>query len=103
MTPWHRAPKVSAWVLGALLLASLTSPAWSQASLLAQGCLGCHGLGGAGSGGIPGLAGRDRADLLAAMAAFRANERPATIMNRIVRGYTEAEVAAIASYFAGAR
>lgn len=80
------------------------APAWSQPTpLAAQGCLGCHGPNGEGSGGIPGLARRDRSELAAAMAAFRANERPATIMNRIARGYTEAETAATIAYFAGMR
>jgi sulfide dehydrogenase cytochrome subunit len=37
------------------------------------------------------------------MAAFRANERPASIMGRVARGYTEAEIAAIAEHFAQAR
>jgi cytochrome c553 len=50
-------------------------------------------------GGVPGLAGRDRAELVALMAAFRANERPATIMGRITRGYSEAEIASSAEYF----
>lgn len=73
------------------------------APLAAQGCLGCHGPGGKGAGGAPAIAGRDRAELAAAMAAFRANERPATIMNRIARGYTDAEVAAMADHFAAVR
>lgn len=34
------------------------------------------------------------------MLAFRANERPATIMGRIARGYTDAEIAALAAQFA---
>ena len=37
------------------------------------------------------------------MAAFRANGRPATIMSRVARGYTDTEVAAVAAYFAGLR
>lgn len=94
-------------ILGPAFLATLLAvaePARSQpAPLTAQGCLGCHGPNGAGSGSIPGLAGRDRAELAAAMAAFRANERPATIMNRIARGYTEAETAAAVAYFAELR
>ena len=85
-----------------LLLASLmlATPAVAQAPLAAQGCVGCHGPNGAGIGGVPGLAGRDRAELIAQMNAFRANERPATIMGRIARGYTEAEIIATAEYFA---
>lgn len=83
---------------------ALAAPVRSQpAPLAAQGCLGCHGPNGAGSGGIPGLAGRDRSELATAMAAFRANERPATIMNRVARGYTEAEIAAVVAYFAEMR
>ena len=78
----------------------LAAPAWAQnAPLAAQACLSCHGANGAGQGGVPGLAGRDRAELVAMMAAFRANERPATIMGRITRGYSEAEIAASAEYF----
>jgi len=78
----------------------LAAPAWAQnAPLAAQACLSCHGANGAGQGGVPNLAGRDRAELVALMAAFRANERPATIMGRITRGYSEAEIAASAEYF----
>ena len=84
--------------LAALLLAA--TPAVAQAPLAAEGCYGCHGPGGAGAGGIPAIAGRDAAELRAAMLAFRANERPATIMGRIARGYTDAEIAAVAEHFA---
>lgn len=84
--------------LAALLLAA--APAAAQAPLAAEGCYGCHGPGGTGAGGIPGIAGRDAAELRAAMIAFRANERPGTIMGRIARGYTDAEIAAVAEHFA---
>jgi len=91
-------------IRAALLLMLLTSVASAQpANLVAEGCVACHGPGGRGSGTVPPLAGRDAAELTAAMAAFRANERPATIMNRIARGYTEAQSAAVAAYFSGLR
>ena len=86
-------------LLGGVMLA-FALPAAAQAPLAAQGCVGCHGPNGAGMGAVPGLAGRDRAELIAQMNAFRANERPATIMGRIARGYTEAEIIASADYFA---
>jgi sulfide dehydrogenase cytochrome subunit len=87
------------------LLAALAgaAPARAQAPLAAEGCTGCHGPNGAGAGGVPTLAGRDAAELRALMAAFRANERPATIMGRVARGYTEAEIAAVAEHFAQTR
>lgn len=89
----------------ALLGSLLTLPALAQqaphaAPLAAQGCLGCHGPGGQGVGSIPGIAGRPAEELRAQMAAFRANQAPATIMGRIARGYSEAETAAIAAHFA---
>jgi sulfide dehydrogenase cytochrome subunit len=88
-------------LLGGMLWAVAAMPAaQAQAPLAAQGCLGCHGPNGGGMGGVPGLAGRDHAELVAQMNAFRANERPATIMGRIARGYTEAEITASAAYFA---
>jgi sulfide dehydrogenase cytochrome subunit len=85
---------------GALFGALSALPAMAQAPLAAEGCIGCHGPNGSGAGGIPALAGRDAAELRALMIAFRANERPATIMGRVARGYTEAEIAAVSEHFA---
>jgi cytochrome subunit of sulfide dehydrogenase len=70
---------------------------------VAQGCAGCHGQAGSGEGAIPPIAGYDRDAFVAVWAEFRANERPATIMNRIARGYSDEEVAALADYFASLR
>ncbi len=81
----------------------LALPAQAQAPLAAQGCLGCHGPNGAGQAPVPALTGRPAAETEALMKAFRANERPATIMGRIARGYTDAEIAAVAAHFAAQR
>lgn len=69
----------------------------AQAPLVAQACLGCHG---PSSAPIPPLAGRPAPELLAALQAYRDGTRPGTIMPRIVRGYTQAELAAAAAHFA---
>jgi cytochrome subunit of sulfide dehydrogenase len=96
-----------AFALAALL--PVTAPAQggggtaAPTPLAAQGCIGCHGPNGTGSGGTPAITGRDRAEFAATMAAFRANERQGTIMNRIARGYTDAEIAAMADHFAAIR
>jgi sulfide dehydrogenase cytochrome subunit len=91
-------------LLFSLALAALAAaPAAAQAPLAAEGCVACHGPAGSGQGSIPALAGRDANELAAAMRAFRANERPGTIMGRIARGYSDAEIAAIAAYFAQQR
>ncbi len=93
-------------LIAALLTASL-APALADPSkpvpLIAQACAGCHGQYGAGQGATPPIAGTPKEDFLKVWAAFRANERPATIMNRIARGYTDEEVAALADYFASLR
>jgi len=86
--------------IAGLLAGSLLLAAAGPAPLPAQGCLGCHGPEGRGSGAVPALAGRPAAETIAALRAYRAGQRPATIMDRIARGYTDAEMAAIAAYFA---
>jgi len=92
-------------LLAAVLIAGAThafakTPAATPGPIAAEGCLGCHGPAGSGSGPIVALAGHDQAEMIAAMAAFRNNERAGTIMGRVARGYTEAEIAAIAAHFA---
>jgi cytochrome subunit of sulfide dehydrogenase len=90
----------------AAILLGIASPqhvAAGPVPLAAQGCLGCHGPEGGGAGAVPALAGRDAGELRTLLHAFRAGERPATIMDRIARGYSEAELAAIAAHFAGQR
>lgn len=83
--------------LGVSTVAAAAQPV--NPPLIAQGCVGCHGQAGAGRGIIPKIAGYNRELFIAQFAAFRANQRPATIMNRIAPGYTDTEVAALADYF----
>jgi sulfide dehydrogenase cytochrome subunit len=98
-------PRPICVALACAVAALLSGPAAASgpAPLAAEGCLGCHGPEGRGATGIAALAGRDREELMAIMTAFRANERPGTIMGRIARGYTDAEIAAVAEHFAGQR
>jgi sulfide dehydrogenase cytochrome subunit len=69
------------------------------APLIALACAACHGQAGAGSGSVPGIAGYPRDQFIAQWAAFRSKKRPATIMDRIATGYTDAEVSELADYF----
>ena len=93
-------------LVGAALLAgAISTPSKAQQApspgppLIAQACVGCHGQAGAGSGSVPKIAGYSRDLFIAQWAAFRNKERPATMMDRIAKGYTEAEVALLADYF----
>jgi len=89
-------------------LGLLAVPAWPQdanhARSLAATCFTCHGSDGRSVGGIPpALAGRDRAELLQTMKDFRDGKRPATIMHQHAKGYTDAQLEAIAGYFASVK
>lgn len=85
------------------ILVAAPALASGPAPLAAEGCLGCHGPQGRGAMGVPAIAARDKAELSAMLLAFRANERPGTIMGRIARGYTDAEIAAVADHFSRIR
>lgn len=87
-------------LLPLLAAASAAVAAAEPVPLAAQGCVGCHGPRGTGSDPIPRIAGRPAGDITNQMKAFASNQRPGTIMGRITRGYTDAEIAAIAAYFA---
>lgn len=68
---------------------------------LAANCSACHGTEGRSAPGatVPGLAGRARDDILGAMTQFKEGKRPATLMHQIAKGYSDAEIAALADYF----
>ena len=87
-------------LLAAGLLAAI--PAGAAPALAPPGassCLGCHGPG-ANSGGMPPLRGRKAEEIAAAMAEFRTSARPATVMDRIAKGFSEDETRAIAAWLA---
>lgn len=75
------------------------SPA--HAANLAGNCFGCHGPQGASPGAIPSLARQSADDLLVKLQLFRSGELPSTVMGRHCKGYSEAELAAIAGHIAG--
>jgi len=92
-------------VLAALLSLSAIAPASAQSTdvrYLAANCANCHGTDGrsAGGGGMPGLAGLSATYFIEQMNAFRNGSRQATIMHQIAKGYSDAQVAAMAQYFA---
>ena len=83
----------AAWA--ALILAG--AAAAQDAPPGATTCLGCHSAVRTDAA-IPTLRGRDAAEVTAAMRAFREGTRPATLMDRLARGFTEDETRAIAEW-----
>ncbi len=74
----------------------------AQSRNLAAGCAICHGTEGRpvkDSNVVP-LAGLQRDYIAAQMRAFRDGKRPATVMHQIAKGYSEAEIDALAAWFA---
>jgi cytochrome subunit of sulfide dehydrogenase len=93
------------YLVGALLASAAATHAFGQASDLqarsmAASCSGCHGTNGAAAPGMVALAGYDKASMIKAMADFKSGARPATLMHQISKGYSEAQIEAMASYFA---
>ena len=66
---------------------------------LAASCAMCHGTEGRSAGVTEALAGRPAKEIVATLKLFREGTKPATIMNQIAKGYTDAQVEAIAEYF----
>jgi cytochrome c553 len=77
----------------------LTAPAYAQ-GLTPPGASSCSGCHGATATAIPALRGRSADEISAAMKAFRTGERPATVMDRIAKGFTDEETDAIAAWLA---
>ncbi len=92
----------------ALATAVLATPCatWAQsqdalhARSLAATCANCHGTQGVARGEMKVLAGLPAPSLVATMAAYKAGTLPATIMSQIAKGYSDAQIALIADYFA---
>jgi cytochrome c553 len=93
---------VAAW--GLALSLSLGRPA-GGASLPPPGaaaCSGCHSVNPQVTTEVPRLIGRKPADIVAALEDFKAGRRPATVMDRIAKGFSDGEIEAIAAWY-GAR
>ena len=67
----------------------------------AASCAGCHAARPGVETPVPRLAGRPAAEIVAALAAYRADPQKAgAIMNRIAKGFSPEESAVIAAWYA---
>ena len=86
-----------------LLCAGVMQVAAADAPAGAMSCSGCHPAHANVDTPVPRLAGQDPAAIVAAMQAFRSGGRPATVMDRIAKGFSDDEIRAIASWLAAQR
>jgi cytochrome c553 len=70
---------------------------------LAAACAMCHGTDGRSLGGAETLAGMPKDELVRKMNEFRTGAKPATVMHQLSKGYTDAQIQALADHFAAQR
>ncbi|MGB3067595.1 MAG: c-type cytochrome [Ottowia sp.] len=90
------------WAAAALVLTSAAASAQTdplQVRSWAAACANCHGTNGRAEPGSVSLAGGNKDDMLKKLMDFKSGAKPATIMHQISKGYTDAQLAAIAAWF----
>lgn len=100
MRKFSTALLVSATVLATPALAADET---ERGMLLSLSCAACHGTMGKSPGAIPPLAGRAEGYLSATLIDFKSGRQEGTVMNRIARGYSEAELKAIAKFLSSVK
>ena len=88
------ATAIAAVATAAAAVASAEPPAG------AASCSGCHPASPRVTSPVPRLAGVDQAAIVRAFLEFRSGQRPATVMDRIAKGFTDDEIQALAAWFA---
>jgi len=88
-----------AFIAGMVLCGGAVSPLAAEAPPGAASCSGCHAAKAGVDTPVPRLAGQDATVMVAAMQAYRSGQRPATVMDRIAKGFSDDEIKAIAAWF----
>lgn len=87
-----------------LLLTSGAATAALEIEVLARTCNNCHGVSGVSVGhSMPSIGGLPREYLKTVMKQWKYDERGAATMNRIVKGFSDDEIDALAVYFSKKR
>jgi len=81
------------------LLAAAGSAAATDAPRGATSCSGCHAVKAGIDTPLKSLKGRKAAEIVEAMAAFKSDRQRAAVMNRIAKGFSDSEIAAIAEWW----
>jgi cytochrome subunit of sulfide dehydrogenase len=65
----------------------------------ASSCSGCHAANPNVDTAVPSLIGRSAAGIVEQFQAFKSGARPGTVMDRIAKGFTDSEIAAVAAWY----
>ena len=88
-----------AFVATAIVLLTLETGYGAEPPAGASSCTGCHSTQ-AGTAEMRALNGMPASEIAEKMSAFKAGSLPATIMDRIAKGFSEDEIRAIAAWYA---
>jgi sulfide dehydrogenase cytochrome subunit len=87
------------FVPAAAVLISATTGLAGEPPAEAMACSGCHPVGPGVETSVPRLVGRKAEEIVGQMRAFRSGQRGATVMDRIAKGYSDAEAKTIAEWY----
>ena len=82
-----------------LVCAGLSPAVAAEAPPGAASCTGCHAEKQNVNTPVPRLGGQEASAIVTAMQAYRGGQRPATVMDRIAKGFSDDEIKAIAAWF----
>ncbi len=85
--------------MAVLVCVGMTPASAAEAPPGAASCTGCHAEKPNVDTPVARLAGQDANAMMAAMQAYRSGQRPATVMDRIAKGFSDDEIKAIAAWF----
>lgn len=71
----------------------------SQEAILSYPCLGCHPASAKDTSAIPYLGTMSQPRFVQTMLAFKNDQRPASVMGRIAKGYDRADFVHMARFF----
>ena len=84
----------------ALLVAADACAEGASGAVLINTCFSCHGLDGHSAGAMPSIAGKDADYIERPLLDYREDRLQGTVMNRIAKGFSDAEIMRLARYFA---
>lgn len=91
-----------AHMLAAAMMIAVPTLALGGSPPGASSCLGCHPVTADGGPVLP-LATLTAEQIVTAMQAYRSGARPATVMDRVAKGFSDEEIHAIAHWYARAK
>ena len=101
MTRHIRFTATAAFIAGVLCVTGAAQAEMASGAVLASICFSCHGTDGRSAGDMPTLAGKSETFITEKLKAFKSGTLDATIMDRIAKGFSDQEIAALAKFFSG--